>query len=341
MKTLTVSIAAYNVENFLLETLESLNDRRILSDVEVLIVNDGSTDNTEKIAQQYCERFPETFRLISKENGGHGSTINRGLREAKGKFFKVIDGDDLVDTELFVSFVERLKVADADIVFTSYCCIDMKGNRYEDDFIKRNGVNPYKYLIDNKVYNLSTDKIDSYVIGLSTLAIKTCLLRDNNVRITEHCYYVDIEFVMWCLGMSKSAIFYNMPLYLYRKDPKGNNSISKANMIKNVDMQKKVCQQAIKIYEYFTEKSLTTSHLNLLFERIINSVGATFRTYLLLNDSRQRVMIFDKSIKKESMQVWQKLEDDSFISKLRCCCYILTPFIGLLYKIYLLRKGKI
>ena len=77
-KILTITVPAYNVERFLDQTLASFADERVLDLLEVLIVDDGSKDHTAEITKRYEEKYPQTFRLISKENGGHGSTINRG-----------------------------------------------------------------------------------------------------------------------------------------------------------------------------------------------------------------------------------------------------------------------
>ena len=111
-KILTVTIPSYNVEAYLEDCLESFVNSEVMDDIEVLIVNDGSSDNTAKIAQRYVDKYENTFRLINKENGGHGSTINTGVREAKGKYFKVVDGDDWVDTRSFISCIslKRLSV---------------------------------------------------------------------------------------------------------------------------------------------------------------------------------------------------------------------------------------
>ena len=79
MKTLTVSVAAYNVAAFLRDTLSSCAVPEVLEDLEVLIVNDGSTDETVRIAEEFCSRYPGTFRLINKENGGYGSTVNTAV----------------------------------------------------------------------------------------------------------------------------------------------------------------------------------------------------------------------------------------------------------------------
>ena len=93
-KTLSIVIPAYNVEKFLNNTLDSFVEDSVLADIEVLIVDDGSKDKTAEIGNVYAQKYPNTFRVISKENGGHGSTINVGIREAVGKYFKVVDGDD-------------------------------------------------------------------------------------------------------------------------------------------------------------------------------------------------------------------------------------------------------
>ena len=118
-KLLSISIAAYNVENFLKGTLDSLlADEETLAKMEVIVVNDGSKDRTAEIAREYCDRYPESFRLIDKENGGYGSTINSAVRVASGKYFRLLDGDDWYFTENQKGYVEFLEKTEADIVLT-------------------------------------------------------------------------------------------------------------------------------------------------------------------------------------------------------------------------------
>ena len=123
-KVLTITIPSYNVEAYLEECLESFVNSEVMEEIEVLVVNDGSSDSTAEIAQRYADKYPETFRLINKENGGHGSTINTGIKEAKGKYFKVVDGDDWVDTRSFIRLVKVLKESEADIVASNYTWIN-------------------------------------------------------------------------------------------------------------------------------------------------------------------------------------------------------------------------
>ena len=123
-KTLYVVIPCYNEEEVLRETSKRLNvklnelikDKTISKDSKVLFVNDGSKDSTAQIAKEYEKNYAGVVRLIDKENGGHGSTINRGIKEAKGKYFKAIDGDDWVDSEALEKLLNDLTQIDSDLV---------------------------------------------------------------------------------------------------------------------------------------------------------------------------------------------------------------------------------
>lgn len=99
MKILTVSIAAYNADWCLKKCLDSFIASKYLDLLDIIVVNDGSKDNTAAIASEYVKKFSASIRLINKENGGHGSTINTSIDNAMGKYFKIVDSDDWVDTE--------------------------------------------------------------------------------------------------------------------------------------------------------------------------------------------------------------------------------------------------
>ena len=109
-KILTVSVAAYNVEAFLKKTLDSCIIPEIMDDLEVIIEDDGSTDGTAALAQSYVDQYPSCFRLIQKPNGGYGSTVNRSIVEATGKYFKLLDGDDWFDQEGLIELIGQLKL---------------------------------------------------------------------------------------------------------------------------------------------------------------------------------------------------------------------------------------
>ena len=135
-KLLTITVPTYNVEKYLAQCLDSFvleEDRELL---EVLIVNDGSTDTSADIAKTYVERYPDVFTLINKENGGHGSTINAGIKAATGKYFKVVDSDDWVDKAAMKNLMECLKKSDSDLVYSNYYWIDNRTGKKSVEFEK-------------------------------------------------------------------------------------------------------------------------------------------------------------------------------------------------------------
>ena len=115
-KILSVAVPSYNVEQYMNKCLDSFSDKRLQDGLEVLIVNDGSTDRTKEIAESYVERFPLIFKLINKENGGHGSAVNAGIANATGKYFRIVDGDDWVDTDNLVQLLQLLADTNTDLV---------------------------------------------------------------------------------------------------------------------------------------------------------------------------------------------------------------------------------
>ena len=187
-KLLTVVIPSYNVEQYLNQTLESfVIDSQWLEKLEILIVDDGSKDHTADIGKEYEHRYPGIFHVISKENGGHGSTINRGIQEAKGKYFKVVDGDDWVDSSGFQNFIKMLERCDTDFVIANY---------YEvNDQSKEKTEKTFPQLEEDKKMNLK-EVITKIQIPMHALTIKTDILKTNKIKLDEHCFYVDVEYVL-------------------------------------------------------------------------------------------------------------------------------------------------
>ena len=96
MKYISFAIPCYNSQEYMAHAIETILTGG--EDVEIIIVNDGSKDNTSKIGHEYAEKYPDIIRVIDKENGGHGDAVNYGLANAEGKYFKVVDSDDWVNT---------------------------------------------------------------------------------------------------------------------------------------------------------------------------------------------------------------------------------------------------
>lgn len=107
MKVLSVAIPCYNSAEYMSKAIESLIPGG--EDIEIIIVNDGSKDDTLKIASEYEKKFPTMIKVVDQENGGHGEAVNAGIRNATGIYYKVVDSDDWVDEEALYKVLEQLR----------------------------------------------------------------------------------------------------------------------------------------------------------------------------------------------------------------------------------------
>lgn len=204
-KTLTVSIAAYNVEEYLAETLESCIIPN-MDALEVIIINDGSTDGTLRVARQFERKFPYTFKVVDKPNGGYGSTINASLAIAMGRYFRPLDGDDWFDKSSLSEYLHLLDSADEDVVISPYVRV------YEDgspDEVRRDvTLAPGNYGID-----LLAEQKN---VAMHSTIYRTSLLRGMGFRADEHCFYTDVEYACLPFVDVKTVRVCDRPLYRYR-----------------------------------------------------------------------------------------------------------------------------
>lgn len=134
-KLLTIVVPVYKVEPYINKCLDScliyktsergekVLDEELMNQLEVIIVNDGTPDNSAEMSREYVKRYPQTFRQIDKENGGHGSAWNVGLKEATGKYLRFLDSDDWLTN--LDRLMHDLKDCDADVVFNPFEVVDL------------------------------------------------------------------------------------------------------------------------------------------------------------------------------------------------------------------------
>lgn len=334
VKILTISIAAYNVEKFLDKTLSSLCHEKFSDDLEVLIIDDGSRDRTGDIAKRYERKHPRIFKYVYKENGGHGSTINKGLELATGKYFRVIDGDDYVSTEALLYFIERLKTIDEDLVISDYRCVNENGNVYVNPNFKIRGANVFSNLTDNCVYDVD-DNLQTYLFfALATITIKVELLRKLGAHITENCLYVDTEYDIYAILAAQKFRYFQAPIYMYFIG-RSDNSVSKKNMIKNIAMQEKVLFRLMEIYSDTRYAVNVQKKSKLLIGRISAVLCAIIRTYMLMDNTLKLIKLLDKKINDSFPMFNSLLGTNRLINAVRFGGYCLVPFIKIAYIVWL------
>lgn len=212
-KVLTVSVAAYNIGPYLSKALESCAAAHP-EKLEVLVVNDGSSDNTLDIARMFEKRNPQIFKVIDKENGGYGSTINAALQEAQGRYFRYLDGDDWFNPEALDCYIELLEHSFDDAVFTPYTRVFENGapSVVWDDL---SAYTEGRYCLD--------DLSEAPRIAACALAYRTDLLKSIGFKMTERCFYTDVEYACLPFAYVKSVRLSKLPLYRYRIGREGQS----------------------------------------------------------------------------------------------------------------------
>lgn len=242
MKTLTVAIPVYNTEKYIRRCIDSLAIQDIINDIEIILVNDGSKDKSLEIMNEYKQKYPESVIVIDKPNGGHGSTINAALKKATGKYFRVIDSDDWVNSEDFVKFVRRLKNEDADLVLTDYRKEHIY-NGLSERFFWNNVKEKKIYMFDE--IDLKLFRGNYFVMANSTY--KTRILRQAKLELLEKTFYVDMQYNIVPILYVKTIKFMKLDIYRYfigRPD----QSMNLDNFVKNRANHEKVMKYLIEYY---------------------------------------------------------------------------------------------
>ncbi|MCR5143864.1 MAG: glycosyltransferase [Lachnospiraceae bacterium] len=318
-KILTVTIPSYNAQKYLNKCLDSFIVTDVLKYIEILIVNDGSTDDTAQIAQTYVDRFPDSFKLINKENGGHGSGINTGVQNATGKYFKVVDADDWVNTSEFGGFVEMLKTSESDVISSDFMCIE--DETY--DVIKRVLATEIEDRY-GKECNLSDIKLDR-VVKMHNMTIKTSILKEHYRPIDEHCFYVDAEYITYPVPYINTVYYDKRDVYIYRLGRTGQ-SVTWDSMARNKDMHLRVLTQLVKFYDEVSEQ-ISGHKLEYLKRCIGDMIDNQFQIYIVLGDDKNmqdELRHWDKNMKRTHPDLYNSISKKS-IYLIRFTNYAILP----------------
>lgn len=308
MKLLTIAIPSYNSENYLSKCIESLLPGG--ENVEILVVNDGSKDNTSAIGHEYEAKYPGIVKVIDKENGGHGSAVNAGVEHATGLFFKVVDSDDWVKKSAYLEILDKLKdFAGSDVI------LDMLISNfvYEKEGAAKKKVMRYAHALPKDTVFTWNDVghfFKGQYILMHSVIYRTKLLRECGMKLPDHTFYVDNIFVYEPLPYVKNMYYMDVNFYRYyigREDQSVNEKV----MIGRVDQQLRVNKLMI---DYtvrnrkmiFANKRLKQYMLNYL--EIITTISSIM---LILADTEEALD------KKTELWEYLKASDSYLYRKLR------------------------
>lgn len=293
-KILTVIVPSYNMEKYLPKCLGSLIVApELMERIEVIVVNDGSTDRTSEIAHEFAANYPQTFKVIDKSNGHYGSCINTALPIAVGTYIKILDADDTFDTLAFMDYmtflimtIESKWMCKPDMIWNDFVWEDERGVGFKT--MRRN-------LPPRQLFDIEDPTVDLHGIYMHQVAYKTENLRAIGYRQDEGICYTDNE---WChipVATVKTVVYCDIPLYRYFFGREGQ-SMDVSVMRKNLWMMEKV---ALRMAEDAKLAHSSAKIRQYLFDFASTVVGNIYRMMIVIIHDKEhdnRLMIFDETL---------------------------------------------
>ncbi len=299
------------MEKYLNKCLNSLivPDSNTMKHIEVLVIIDGATDQSSKIAHAYQNEYPDTFRVIDKKNGNYGSCINCGLKVANGKYVKILDADDYFQTNNFNKFLYILQEQDVDLIITNFDYVNV-----DDKIIEQKHRNlPKNQTLD---FSKAVSDFNTNLISMHELTYKTDILRSISYHQTEGISYTDLEWCFMPMTKVKTLVYFDIVLYKYL--------IGRADQTVAPDVALKMLPHKMKSginmalqYEKITD--LDIEHMSYINRRISWSLGAIYYNYLITYNKclpLEELIKFDCAIQEKAPNVYKLLSEEILNPKL-------------------------
>lgn len=276
-KILTVVIPTYNMEKYLRRCLDSLiiDDKELFDSLEVLVINDGSKDSSSAIAHEYQDKYPNVFHVVDKENGNYGSCANRGIKEASGKYFRLLDADDYFVEGAICVFIKKLALLDKDV--------DIVYTPYQIELTKKKIFERHRYV--GVRYDDIIDLFKEGLTGFSyinftmhALTYRTEFLHRIGFKQQEGISYTDTEYVYYPFVVAKNFIAFDILLYNYVIGVEGQ-TVSIASMVKNKNNYWKLFERYIKDVSYVNGNLCAQTIRRIILERLLNPMLEIYTIY--------------------------------------------------------------
>ncbi|MCC8100334.1 MAG: glycosyltransferase family 2 protein [Clostridiales bacterium] len=234
LKLISFAVPCYNSAAYMSHCIETLLSAG--EEAEIILVDDGSTDETGAIADAYAEKYPSIVRVIHQPNGGHGEGVNQGVRNATGVYYKVVDSDDWLDMQALKQVMAKLREFAAqpkpvDMVIANYVYEHAEdGTHHTVDY--------HRVFPEDKVF--TWDEVGHWGVSqyllMHSVIYRTQLLRDCGLELPKHTFYVDNIFVYQPLPSVYTMYYMNLDLYRYFIG-RADQSVNEAVMVKRIDQQ--------------------------------------------------------------------------------------------------------
>ena len=304
MKLLSIAIPSYNSQDYMAHAIESLLPGG--EQVEILIVDDGSKDDTARIADDYARRYPGIVKAIHQENGGHGDAVMTGLKNASGLYFKVVDSDDWVDEKAYPKVLETLKGFSApdqqiDMLVSNYI--------YDKAGAAHKHVMSYHHALpQHRVFGWEETRHfrkGQYML-MHSVIYRTQLLRDCGMDLPKHTFYVDELYVYVPLKNVEKMYYLDVDFYHYfigRED----QSVQEQVMIRRIDQALLVNRLLVSQVDPYQVDDVHKRRYMLNFLEIVTTVSTVLLTKSGTDENLQKRTELWEYIQKENPKTYQRL----------------------------------
>lgn len=304
MKVISAVIPCYNSEAYMEKAIHTLLSGG--EDMEIIVVDDGSSDNTLAIAKRYEAEYPGIVRAVHKENGGHGDAVMTGLAHAEGLYIKVVDSDDWVKesalAEILQKLRELLKQGTApDMLVANYV--------YEKVGEEKKKVIQYRSALpQNEIFTWADTghfRQGQYIL-MHSVIYRTALLRECGLSLPKHTFYVDNIFVYQPLPSVKTMYYMDLNLYRYFIG-RDDQSVTEANMMKRIDQQVRVTKLMIEAHDIWKVKDKKLRNYMIKYLCIMMTISSI---YLLKSGTEENLA------KKQELWEYLKAYDKKLYRKI-------------------------
>ncbi len=301
MKLLSIVVCCYNSQDYMHIAIESLLKGG--EKVEIIIIDDGSKDNTGKIADEFVAKYPTICKVVHQPNGGHGAGVQSGIREATGKFFKVVDSDDWVDDEAYQRMLNEIeeKGDEVDLFINDYTYYPDKKKGTTITFGDRMKADQIITWKEVRRFDFTQNLL------IHSCMFKTQLLKDSDIHIPVHTFYEDDYCVYAPLRNVKKICYVPVSLYCYLVGREGQ-SVQKDIAVRRYKDYLKVAMACIKeynIYDYLNDKYL----FRMLYHeiRIFISLGFIHTQLNKTKEARADLKAFLKEFKQVNRRLYRRI----------------------------------
>lgn len=301
----SIIIPIYNTEKYLKECIDSVLNQT-MSDYEIILINDGSTDNSEKIALEYSKKYSNVY-LINQENKGQGAARNIGIKESSGEYIYFLDSDDMIKQNLLATCVKKMDEEKLDIICFGHTYL------YEKNFISTSLCSDeYVNTWINEEEILDGKSFLSREISTKRISPSTCrqmyrkqFIIDNKLLYIEGCFYEDVEFFIRAFMRAGRVKNLQKCLYIWRKRESSTTSSLNIKLIKSLDF---IISELFKLFrkeymnsenEIVTAKRFLKHHLQMLFDKTIIWYNQSKNEEYVLEIFNEKLMEFKQIFKEE------------------------------------------